>query len=44
MRAVEQFAIAQCGAAGFEGCVEKPMRLRLDETMRVASVATTGGL
>jgi hypothetical protein len=40
MRAVEQFAVAQCGAEGFEGCVEKPMRLRLDETARVASVET----
>jgi soluble lytic murein transglycosylase-like protein len=38
MRAVEQFALAQCGAGGFEECVSRPMRLRLDAT--TTAVAT----
>jgi hypothetical protein len=37
MKAVERFAVAQCGGAGYEGCVEQPMRLRLDETRPVVA-------
>jgi hypothetical protein len=37
MRAVERFAVAQCGVEGFEGCVERPLRLRLDEDTRTAT-------
>lgn len=31
MAAVERYAVAQCGEDGFDGCVSRPMRLRLDD-------------
>ena len=38
MAAVERYAQAQCGDDGFEGCVARPMRLRLDvQPMQVAA-------
>ena len=37
MRAVERFAVAQCGGSGYAGCVEQPLRLRLDEAERVGA-------
>jgi soluble lytic murein transglycosylase-like protein len=44
MRAVERYAVAQCGAEGFEGCVEKPMRLRLDGSAKGVAAETVAGL
>ena len=41
MRAVERYAVAQCGTEGFEGCVAQPMRLRLDESSKLAALTTT---
>jgi soluble lytic murein transglycosylase-like protein len=37
MQAVERYAQAQCGSDGFEGCVARPMRLRLDVPPEVAA-------
>jgi hypothetical protein len=43
MRAVEQFAVAQC-AGDAQGCIDRPMRLRLDEASKVQQVASVNGL
>ncbi len=38
VRAVERYATAQCGQGGFAACVSQPMRLRMTETVQVASL------